>query len=110
MRFIFILFLFIGHVEYFAERTLAFQNEISEVKQFDNALDDKANIVSNDVNDKQNKSSSGIEVRIPGIGHLGTLPKLDFGLELIYGAEEKKDDTQEDVDDLSIHTTVKHRF
>src|SRR5579883_3654981 len=27
----------------------------------------------------------GTELKIPGIGSVGTLPKLDFGLELLYG-------------------------
>ena len=31
---------------------------------------------------------TGTEVRIPGVGTLGVLPKLDFGLELLYGANE----------------------
>jgi hypothetical protein len=32
----------------------------------------------------------GTEVRIPGLGRLGVLPKMDFGLELLYGATEAK--------------------
>ena len=31
---------------------------------------------------------TGTEVRIPGFGKVGVLPKLDFGLELLYGATE----------------------
>ena len=34
------------------------------------------------------KTDSGTEIRIPGLGKLGTLPKMDFGLELLYGATE----------------------
>lgn len=30
----------------------------------------------------------GTEVRIPGLGLIGVLPKMDFGLELLYGAQE----------------------
>src|SRR5919108_183448 len=33
---------------------------------------------------------AGTEVRIPGIGTVGVLPKLDFGLELLYGATESR--------------------
>ena len=33
---------------------------------------------------------TGTEVRIPGFGKVGVLPKLDFGLELLYGATESK--------------------
>ena len=57
----------------------------------------------------------GTEVRIPGLGKLGVLPKMDFGLELLYGASEPKaeaarpETTSED-SDLRIRGTVKHRF
>ncbi|MEW5962716.1 MAG: hypothetical protein AB1749_04065 [Pseudomonadota bacterium] len=61
------------------------------------------------------KSSAGTEVRIPGLGKLGVLPKMDFGLELLYGAADQKqadplprDDAP--TDDLTIRGTVKHRF
>jgi hypothetical protein len=33
---------------------------------------------------------SGPEIRLPGLGTIGKLPKLDFGLELLYGATEPK--------------------
>jgi len=32
--------------------------------------------------------ASGTEVRIPGLGKLGVLPKFDFGLELLYGEQK----------------------
>ena len=61
------------------------------------------------------KSSLGTDVRIPGFGKLGSLPKMDFGLELLYGASEGKqvdvpaahDDTG---GDLTIRGSVKHKF
>jgi hypothetical protein len=62
------------------------------------------------------KSSGGTEVRIPGLGKLGVLPKMDFGLELLYGAAEERkpvDETPVDpnnTDDLTIRGSVKHRF
>lgn len=65
--------------------------------------------------DTVGKSESGTEVRIPGLGKLGVLPKMDFGLELLYGAAgenratEPRPDTGSD-DDLRIRGTVKHRF
>ena len=34
------------------------------------------------------KPEAGTEIRIPGLGKLGVLPKMDFGLELLYGAAE----------------------
>jgi hypothetical protein len=56
---------------------------------------------------------TGTEVRIPGFGTVGVLPKLDFGLELLYGANEpNKGLPQEkiDQDDVQIRGTIKHRF
>ena len=54
------------------------------------------------------------EVRVPGFGKLGVLPKMDFGLELLYGAaEQKQPDSQqreEQRDDLTIRGSVKHKF
>lgn len=59
------------------------------------------------------KPSSGTEVRIPGLGKLGNLPKMDFGLELLYGASEQKPvdaPVRDERDDLTIRGTVKHKF
>jgi hypothetical protein len=62
------------------------------------------------------KSEKGAEVRIPGLGKLGVLPKMDFGLELLYGAapepksESARPDTTSEDSDLRIRGTVKHRF
>ncbi|MEO1544163.1 MAG: hypothetical protein AAFR75_09130 [Pseudomonadota bacterium] len=60
--------------------------------------------------------SRGTEVRIPGLGKLGVLPKMDFGLELLYGAAElplagDQQFSEPDSDgDLKVRGTVKHRF
>jgi hypothetical protein len=61
------------------------------------------------------KDTGGTEVRIPGLGKLGELPKMDFGLELLYGANEGKQPVTEQPlndrdDDLMIRGTVKHNF
>ena len=61
------------------------------------------------------KPESGTEIRIPGLGKLGTLPKMDFGLELLYGAADGKpveDPVPENLEqqDLTIRGSVKHRF
>jgi len=64
------------------------------------------------------KKSSGTDVTIPGLGKLGTLPKMDFGLELLYGANEGKPvETQPiepgalpEPEDFSIRGTMKHNF
>jgi hypothetical protein len=54
----------------------------------------------------------GTEVRIPGLGTVGVLPKLDFGLELLYGANENKGPIQDksEPDDVQLRGTIKHRF
>jgi hypothetical protein len=54
----------------------------------------------------------GTEVRIPGLGTVGVLPKLDFGLELLYGASEPKGlpEDKADPDDVQIRGTAKYRF
>jgi hypothetical protein len=56
---------------------------------------------------------TGTEVRIPGFGKVGVLPKLDFGLELLYGATEQRTggpDEKSDPNDMQIRGTIKHRF
>jgi hypothetical protein len=57
--------------------------------------------------------SVGTEVRIPGLGKLGVLPKMDFGLELLYGANESSkpaDPVEPQNDDLTIRGSLKHNF
>ena len=61
------------------------------------------------------KPNTGTEIRIPGLGKLGTLPKMDFGLELLYGAAEGKPQTEnvvplDESGDLTIRGSVKHEF
>ena len=49
-------------------------------------------------------------MRIPGLGKLGVLPKMDFGLELLYGANEgvkQPDPVEQPSDDLTIRGTMK---
>jgi hypothetical protein len=57
-------------------------------------------------------ASAGTEIRVPGVGSVGTLPKLDFGLELLYGANESvgRSDDRSQPSDLQIRATIKHRF
>lgn len=58
--------------------------------------------------------SNGTEVKIPGIGTVGILPKLDFGLELLYGANGNEakvlPDDKNETNDVQIRGTIKHRF
>jgi hypothetical protein len=61
------------------------------------------------------KADAGTEIRIPGLGKLGVLPKMDFGLELLYGAADQKPAGQPEgvpdpEQDLTVRGTVKHRF
>lgn len=58
-------------------------------------------------------SANQTSVEFPGFGSLGVLPKLDFGLELLYGANEPtsaEDIGVGDADALKIQGRVKHRF
>ena len=62
---------------------------------------------------QQPSSSQGTQLRLPGIGVIGTLPKLDFGLELLYGNRQDKTIVEEPNltdDGLRIHGTLKHRL
>src|SRR5258706_2284667 len=57
----------------------------------------------------------GTEVKIPGIGSVGTLPKLDFGLELLYGpkagmADAPQLDQHRQESDVQIKGTLTHQF
>ena len=36
------------------------------------------------------KLDSGTKIRVPGLGVIGEIPKMDFGLELLYGASQPK--------------------
>lgn len=61
------------------------------------------------------KVETGTEIRIPGLGKLGVLPKMDFGLELLYGAADAQSSRQPETmpnpdDDLTVRGSVKHRF
>ena len=54
------------------------------------------------------------EIRIPGLGKLGVLPKFDFGLDLLYGVNEPKPPVPGEhghgTDDVQIRGSLKHRF
>jgi hypothetical protein len=67
------------------------------------------------------KTETGTEIRIPGLGKIGTLPKMDFGLDLLYGAVEDQNSKatpdfpsgpqdSDDKRDIMIHGSVKHNF
>lgn len=57
------------------------------------------------------RADDGTEIRIPGLGKLGVLPKMDFGLELLYGANDSKQlEPEAPAEDLTIRGSVKHNF
>ena len=63
----------------------------------------------------QKPEAAGTEVRIPGLGKLGVLPKMDFGLELLYGANETakpadQPEQRDPAEELMIRGSVKHNF
>ncbi len=56
---------------------------------------------------------SGTPISIPGLGTVGVIPKMDFGMELLYGSDngQKLEAAPEnDGDGLQIRGTLKHRF
>ena len=59
-------------------------------------------------------TSKGTPVRIPGLGTLGVIPKMDFGLELLYGAADqpvkRPDANKSDTDVVLVGGRIKHKF
>jgi hypothetical protein len=51
-----------------------------------------------------------IDIQIPGMGSVGVLPKLDFGLELLYTPRQEPVQEDNSKDDVLIKGTLKHRF
>ncbi len=65
----------------------------------------------------QKKASEKTEktgVHIPGLGNFGLLPKMNFGLELLYGEGEEREPAAKPqdapLDELMIRGSVKHNF
>jgi hypothetical protein len=58
--------------------------------------------------------TKGTPVRIPGLGTLGVIPKMDFGLELLYGAADQSgkriDPSKTEQDDVLVGGRIKHKF
>lgn len=64
-------------------------------------------------------TTSGPEIRIPGLGRVGLLPKFDLGLELLYGATEtdakgptdtSRGPSSVEDENLRVRGTIKHRW
>jgi hypothetical protein len=60
------------------------------------------------------KSKTGAGITLPGLGSFGAFPKLDFGLELLYGSPEAASPAEPPADVLpdafTVHGTVKKTF
>ena len=59
------------------------------------------------------KSNDTTVLNVPGLGNLGVIPKLDFGLDLLYGQDSKSTPAEplpSDDDGLRIRGSIKHRF
>lgn len=57
--------------------------------------------------------SGETQLTIPGIGSIGSLPKLDFGLELLYGAgadQNIENQRDEGNGDVLIKGKIRHQF
>jgi hypothetical protein len=57
--------------------------------------------------------SGETELKIPGVGTIGKIPKLDFGLELLYGngaQETPGAEVDSRQDDVLIQGKIRHRF
>lgn len=56
--------------------------------------------------------SGGTEIKVPGVGSVGVIPKLDFGLELLYGGNNNTaaERPLENKDDVQIKGSITHRF
>ena len=58
-------------------------------------------------------AQSNTIIGLPSFGNLGYIPNLDFGMELLYGQENKPVEEvspEEDEDTLQIRGSIKHRF
>jgi hypothetical protein len=61
-------------------------------------------------------TAKGTPVRIPGLGTLGVIPKMDFGLELLYGVNDPSNPAKRpelkttDADEPLIRGAIKHKF
>ena len=44
------------------------------------------------------RQDEGTKIKVPGLGVIGEIPKMDFGLELLYGANQPKQNMEIDRD------------
>ena len=67
------------------------------------------------VDPSASSSEQGTDIWIPGLGVVGKMPKVNFGLELLYGDKNQPELSDESAfelldDELTIKGTLKHRF
>ena len=56
-------------------------------------------------------ASGGTDVKVPGLGSIGVLPKLDFGLELLYGKTDTlSEEPVDDPNNLTFGGRLRHKF
>ena len=71
-------------------------------------------LVGSSSTSKVKSTSDGQSISIPGLGTVGGLPKMDFGLELLYGNKTPEEVVREpeagESDDFRIRGSIKHRF
>jgi len=67
--------------------------------------------------EKAPSDDEGLNIWIPGIGVVAKMPRLDFGLEMLYGSRDDEKDGLglgsdfRDLDsDFAIRGTIKHKF
>lgn len=102
---------------YFSSAAFAFQETTQDKSETRKAAPEAQLDTSGTGTSISREAPSGIEVRIPGLGKLGVLPKFDFGLELLYGLNESKGAGEQndrlrpsEDDSPQIRGTLKHRF
>jgi hypothetical protein len=94
----------------FSQAALAFQEQGGRASPGTEATTPAANVTA----PNNPLPKTGTEIRVPGLGQIGSLPKFDFGLELLYGASEPKGVREElnktDPNDLQIRGTFKFKL
>ena len=70
---------------------------------------DKGSALSG-IDPSEKSKKSGTTLHIPGIGTLGTLPELDFGLELLYKDDSLSPSERSQDDGIVIKGRIKHKF
>ncbi len=88
--------------------------KVTVAKPVDVKPETRADVASTDkVAGSSLNGSSGTILGVPGLGTVGVIPNLDFGMEFLYGNESKLSEEplpEPDDSSLQIRGTIKHRF